>query len=119
MRRRLDGAARRAKAAARPAPERGNASALVGVDVGTTGVKAVAISPDGEVVARAEEEYALSTPRPGWSEQEPDDWVRATETALSSLASVTGSDPVVGLSGQMHGLVVLGADGAPLRPAIL
>ncbi|HSP72558.1 MAG TPA: FGGY family carbohydrate kinase, partial [Gaiellaceae bacterium] len=119
MRRRLDGAARRAEAAARPAPERGNASALVGVDVGTTGVKAVAISPDGEVVARAEEGYPLSTPRPGWSEQEPDDWVRATKAALSRLASVTGSDPVVGLSGQMHGLVVLGADGAPLRPAIL
>ncbi|HEY6054174.1 MAG TPA: xylulokinase [Gaiellaceae bacterium] len=89
--------------------------ALVGVDVGTTGVKAVALDESGEVVARAEEEYALSTPRPGWSEQEPDDWVRATQAALAKLPEPAA----VGLSGQMHGLVVLGADGAPLRPAIL
>jgi xylulokinase len=94
-------------------------TAVVGVDVGTTGVKAVAIDETGEVLARAEEGYELSTPRPGWAEQDPDDWVRATETALSRLASVAGSDPVVGLSGQMHGLVVLGEDGDPLRPAIL
>ena len=56
--------------------------ALVGVDVGTTGVKAVALSPTGDVVARAEEEYALSLPQPGWAEQDPEDWVRAAERAL-------------------------------------
>jgi xylulokinase len=88
---------------------------LVGVDVGTTGVKAVAIDESGEVLARAEEAYTLSTPRPGWAEQEPDDWVRAAEAALARLPEAAA----VGLSGQMHGLVVLGADGAPLRPAIL
>jgi xylulokinase len=92
-------------------------SALVGLDVGTTGVKAVAISRSGEVTARAEEEYPLSTPRPGWAEQEPEDWWRATKAALAALQldEVAG----IGLSGQMHGLVCLGADGRPLRPAIL
>ena len=77
-------------------------TALVGIDVGTTGVKALAVSPAGEVIARAEEAYPLSTPQPGWSEQEPDDWVRASENALAGL----GVDAVgIGLSGQMHGLV--------------
>ena len=89
---------------------------LVGLDVGTSGVKAIAISREGEVVARAEHGYALSTPRPGWSEQEPDDWWRATEAALADLRVEPAG---IGLSGQMHGLVVLGADDRPLRPAIL
>ena len=92
-------------------------TALVGLDVGTTGVKALAISADGEVLARAEEEYPLSTPRPGWAEQDPEDWWRATERALAALgvADVAG----IGLSGQMHGLVALDGDGHVLRPAIL
>jgi xylulokinase len=89
---------------------------LVGLDVGTTGVKAVAVSPSGEVVARAERSYPLSTPQPGWSEQDPDDWWRASEEALGEL----GVEPAaVGLSGQMHGLVALDARERPLRPAIL
>ena len=90
---------------------------LIGLDVGTTGVKALAISPDGEVVGRAEEEYPLSTPRPGWTEQEPEDWWRATETALGALGAerVAG----IGLSGQMHGLVALDEHDRVLRPSIL
>ena len=87
---------------------------LIGLDVGTSGVKAVALSPDGELVASAEESYPLSTPRPGWSEQDPEDWWRAAESCLARLP-----DGPVGLSGQMHGLVVLDADGSVLRPAIL
>jgi xylulokinase len=89
---------------------------LVGLDVGTTGVKALAISPDGDVLASAEERYGLSSPQPGWAEQDPDDWWRASEAALARL----GFDPKpVGLSGQMHGLVCLDAAGRVLRPAIL
>jgi xylulokinase len=89
---------------------------LVGLDVGTTGVKAVAITPAGEVVAAAEEGYPLSTPQPGWSEQDPDDWVPAAEKALGSL----GIDPLrFGFSGQMHGLVCLDERDRVLRPAIL
>jgi xylulokinase len=91
-------------------------TALLGLDIGTTGVKAVALSPDGVVIGRAEEEYPLSTPRPGWAEQDPDDWVRAAEAAL---ARVGGGDTSVGLSGQMHGLVVLDSERRVLRPAIL
>ena len=53
-------------------------SGLVGIDVGTTGVKAIAVGPTGKVLAKAEEGYALSTPRPGWAEQDPEDWWRAT-----------------------------------------
>jgi xylulokinase len=90
-------------------------TSFVGLDIGTTGVKALALSPDGVVTARAEEEYPLSTPRPGWAEQDPDDWVRAADAALRRL----GGDKPVGLSGQMHGLVVLDSEQRVLRPAIL
>jgi xylulokinase len=87
---------------------------LIGLDVGTSGVKAVAISAEGELLASAEESYPLSTPRPGWAEQDPDDWWRAAQAALARLP-----EGPVGLSGQMHGLVVLDGGGRPLRPAIL
>jgi xylulokinase len=90
--------------------------ALVGLDVGTTGVKAVALSTEGELLGRAEHGYPLSTPRPGWAEQDPEDWWRAAEAALAELAV----DPAaIGLTGQMHGLVALDADDRVLRPAIL
>jgi len=69
------------------------------------------------VLARAEHEYPLSTPQPGWAEQDPGDWWRASELALAELGWSEG-DPL-GYSGQMHGLVALGADDAVLRPAIL
>ena len=89
---------------------------LVGLDVGTTGVKAVSITPHGEVVATAEEEYPLSTPLPGWAEQDPEHWWRASERALAAL----GGEPAgLGLSGQMHGLVCLDSRDRVLRPAIL
>ena len=89
---------------------------LVGLDVGTSGVKALAISASGEVLARAEREYPLSTPRPGWAEQDPDDWWRAAEAALAELG---GEPTAIGYSGQMHGLVVQDEHGRVLRPAIL
>ena len=93
-------------------------TALVGIDVGTTGVKAIAISPDGEVLALAERGYPLSTPRHGWSEQDPVDWWRASEAALAQVSE--GRDVAgVGLSGQMHGLVVLDDGGDVIRPAML
>jgi xylulokinase len=90
--------------------------ALVGLDVGTTGVKAVALSAAGEVLGVAEEEYPLSLPRPGWAEQNPEDWVRAAERALAALGVET---PSLGLTGQMHGLVLLDEHDTVLRPAIL
>jgi xylulokinase len=88
----------------------------VGLDVGTTAVKAIAITPDGDVIASAEKEYPLSTPQPGWSEQDPEQWWVASRSALATL----GVQPArVGLSGQMHGLVCLDERERVLRPAIL
>jgi xylulokinase len=89
---------------------------LIGVDVGTSGVKALALTPAGEIVGRAEREYPLSVPRPGWAEQDPEDWWRATESALADLDVEPAS---IGLSGQMHGLVTLDEREQVLRPAIL
>ncbi len=92
-------------------------TALVGLDVGTSGVKALAISPTGELLARAERDYPLSTPQPGWAEQDPADWRRAAEEALAALGA--GDIAGIGLTGQMHGLVALDAEQRVLRPAIL
>ena len=92
--------------------------ALIGLDIGTTAVKALAVNEDdGAIVARCEVSYPLSTPRPGWAEQDPEDWWRATEQALAELGV---DEPAgIGLSGQMHGLVALDDDGRVIRPAIL
>jgi xylulokinase len=92
-------------------------SVAVGIDVGTTAVKALAVSETGEVRGRAEVSYPLSAPRPGWSEQDPEDWWRATERALYELDA--GEVAGIGLSGQMHGLVLLDERDEVLRPAIL
>ena len=93
------------------------------MDVGTSGVKAVLMDETGAIVATGSRALALSHPRPLWSEQDPDAWVSAAIGAVDDLAAshpreisqVRG----IGLSGQMHGATLLGADGAPLRPAIL
>src|SRR3954449_8392946 len=88
--------------------------ALLGIDIGTSGVKGIAISPRGDVLAVEEEPYPLSTPQPGWSEQDPDDWWRATQRVVERLPPGP-----IGLSGQMHGLVTLDENDRVLRPAIL
>jgi xylulokinase len=93
--------------------------ALVGIDVGTTGVKALAIDADGAVLARAERGYPLSMPRPGWAEQDPGLWWEASEAALGELRATVGTPTGIGLSGQMHGLVALDSGERVLRPAIL
>ncbi len=95
------------------------ADALVGIDVGTSGVKGIAIDQAGDVLAGAEEPYPLATPRTGWAEQDPGDWWQATETVLSNLRRRTGGFAAIGLSGQMHGLVTLDDRDQVIRPAIL
>jgi xylulokinase len=87
---------------------------LIGLDVGTSAVKGIAIDEEGRVLATASAEYPLSRPQPGWSEQDPEDWWRAAEEVLGRLP-----EGPMGLSGQMHGLVVLDAEQCVLRPAIL
>src|SRR4051794_35039203 len=93
------------------------ATVAVGLDVGTTGVKALAVAADGTVVASAESHYGLSQPQPGWSEQAPADWWAGTEAAIAALGphEIAG----IGLSGQMHGLVALDGQNRVIRPAIL
>ena len=89
---------------------------LVGLDVGTTGVKALTLSPQGAVLGETERTYPLSTPRAGWSEQDPEHWVDAASAALDDLGATPSA---IGFSGQMHGLVCLDARDRVLRPAIL
>ena len=93
---------------------------FLGIDIGTSGVKAVIVAPSGAVLAQATAPLSVSRPLPLWSEQDPDDWWAATEAAVLALdpalrAGVLG----IGLAGQMHGATLLGADDRPLRPAIL
>lgn len=90
-----------------------------GIDVGTSGVKGLALDGEGRVLAAAEAEYPLSTPRPGWAEQDPEDWWRAAQDVLGRLRAAAGTPSCIGLSGQMHGLVTLDAHDRVLRPAIL
>lgn len=95
---------------------------LIGIDVGTTALKAIAVSPEGAVVASRLVEYPLDTPRPGWAEQSADLWWDAAVRAVRGLLDGgvdAGSVAGVGLSGQMHGLVPMDASDRPLRPAIL
>jgi xylulokinase len=92
---------------------------LFGLDVGTSALKGLAIRPDGSVAARAEREYPWLTPRPGWVEQDPESWWEAAQAVLAELDAAAGPPAGIGLSGQMHGLVLTGADERPVRPAIL
>jgi xylulokinase len=96
-------------------------SLLLGLDVGTSGVKAILVAEGGEVVATATTPLHLSTPRPGWAEQDPADWWAA---ALVSMHAVRRARPcatvaAVGISGQMHSSVFLDRAGEVIRPALL
>ncbi|MBE9509167.1 MAG: xylulokinase, partial [Chloroflexi bacterium] len=96
---------------------------LLGIDVATTGAKALLIDETGAVVASATADYSLSTPRPLWSEQSPADWWAGVTACVRRALSQGDVDPAavraVGLTGQMHGLVLLDEAGRVLRPAIL
>lgn len=92
---------------------------VAGLDVGTSGLKALAVDDSGRIVAEATIPYAPSSPHPGWSEQAPDDWSRAALAGCRALVELGVSPAAIGLSGQMHGSVFLDRDGAPLGPALL
>jgi xylulokinase len=95
----------------------------LGIDVGTSGTKTLAIRENGRILASTTVEYPLSSPKPGWSEQNPDHWWKATVKSVQSVlkqgkikaADVKG----IGLSGQMHGSVFLDHDHKVIRPALL
>lgn len=96
---------------------------LLGVDVSTTGSKAVLLDATGGVIATATHAHRLSTPRPAWSEQDPAEWWEASSRSIREVLQIAEVQPDeiagVGLTGQMHGLVLLDAQGEVLRPAIL
>ena len=93
----------------------------LGLDLGTSGVRVVAVDERGTLVAESTRSYPLLTPRPGWTEQRPEDWFEGTIAALKELASQLAGQEIValGLSGQMHGMVPLDAHGEVVRPALL
>ena len=96
---------------------------VLGIDVSTTATKAILIDPDGAVRGIGTADYGVSMPQPLWSEQDPADWWTAAQASIRgalAAARASGADvEAVGLTGQMHGAVLLDAAGAVLRPAIL
>jgi xylulokinase len=95
-------------------------SLLLGLDVGTGGARAVAVEESGNVVAEASSEYPLMSPRPGWTEQDPQDWWEGAREALGKVAAEVEDEVVgLGLTGQMHGSVFLDASAQVIRPALL
>ena len=96
---------------------------LLGIDIGTSGTKSILCDGKGRVAAEAVAEYPVHSPKPGWSEQEPEDWWKGAVKSVKAVlakAGVKGTDVVgVGLSGQMHGSVFLDKGGKVVRRALL
>ena len=93
---------------------------FIGLDIGTSSAKGVAVDANGTVLARASADYPLLTPQPGWTEQNPEDWWHAACDVLAGLVdTIAAPITAIGLTGQMHGAVFLDAAGEVIRPAIL
>ncbi len=96
---------------------------LLGVDIGTSGTKTVLFDIQGRTIASDTQEYPLYQPKNGWAEQDPEDWWRATHVSTQNVLRKSGVDAKdikgVGLSGQMHGLVLLDREGKVLRRSII
>ena len=95
---------------------------LIGVDIGTSGTKTVLFDECGRVIADKTVEYPMYQPQNGWAEQNPEDWYAAVRETLTAVAAALPEGATVagiGLSGQMHGLVMLDGDGEVIRPSII
>ncbi|MEG1873148.1 MAG: FGGY family carbohydrate kinase, partial [Ruthenibacterium sp.] len=96
---------------------------LLGIDLGTSSTKTVLFDTAGNAVASATVEYPLYQPQNGWAEQDPDDWWRAAQSTVQTVLQKSGVAAAdikgIGISGQMHGLVLLDANGNVLRKSIL
>lgn len=96
---------------------------LIGVDLGTSATKTVLFDEEGQIIASAAKEYPLSQPENGWAEQDPYDWADATEETIRSVLKVSEVAPEdvkgIGISGQMHGLVMLDEQNEVIRPSII
>lgn len=95
--------------------------AILGIDLGTSGVKAVLLGTAGRLLAEAAANHPVDSPRPGWAETDPAAWWQAIVAAVRAVRDRAGDVDVaaVGIDGQMHGLVLTDASGRPLRPALL
>lgn len=97
--------------------------ALLGIDIGTTGSRALVLDEAGRTVSASAEHEAFRSPATGWAEQDPEDWWRACQTAVRRAFDASGTSgaaiQAIGLSGQMHGAVLMDTAGAVLRPAII
>jgi len=95
-------------------------NAVLGLDLGTSSAKAVVIDTEGGMLAQAVAGYPVTSSRAGYAESDPDDWWRAVTACAREAVHAAGARPVaIGLSGQMHGLVLTSADGTAVRPALL
>jgi xylulokinase len=93
---------------------------LLGLDLGTSSVKALLLAEDGAVLGEHSASYEVRAPRPGWAESSPEDWWEAVLEATAAAVGLRGTEvAAIGLSGQMHGVVLADERGFPLRPAIL
>ena len=94
---------------------------FIGIDLGTSSLKASAVLQNGEIVAACSESYELLTPQEGWCEQNPADWASAMFLSIKKLGEKVDLSKVQGISfsGQMHGLVCLDENNKVIRPAIL
>jgi xylulokinase len=97
------------------------ASCFLGIDVGTSGVKAILVAENGDVIASSVTPLHLDTPQPGWAEQDPEAWWQASVVSIKAVLSSQPDARVagVGISGQMHSSVFLDASGHVIRPALL
>src|SRR5215210_8713519 len=93
---------------------------LLGLDLGTSSVKALLLTEDGAVLGEGSDSYVVRAPHPGWAESSPEDWWEAVLEASAAAVGPRGTEvAAIGLSGQMHGVVLADERGFPLRPAIL
>ena len=98
----------------------GSRQAVLGLDLGTSSAKAVVIDTEGGVLAQAAAGYAVTSAKPGYAESETDDWWSAVTACTREAVATAGTQPAaIGLSGQMHGLVLTAPDGGAIGPALL
>lgn len=90
---------------------------LLGIDVGTSGCKVLLLNEQGKVLRQASADYPLFVPRPGWSEQNPEDWWDGVQRCLAEIGEPNPDS--IGVTGQMHGSVFLDSEGSVIRPALL
>jgi len=96
---------------------------LIGFDIGTTSTRCILIDANGKLIESATSDYPMDTPRPGWAEQDPENWWEATVNTIKEVIEKSNIEPsdisAIGLSGQMHGSVFLDKKGKVIRPALL